>query len=371
MEPIASRDEWGVVEGLLPSGWIEQARTTGAFRRARYTQTPGEVLRLLLFHAVNDSGLRETVAQARVAGLATMSMVGLFKRLRASSAWLRWIAAHLCRRMREEVGLPPGLRPRAIDSTTIQGPASHGTDWRLHYTLDLMTLACDWHDLTDGRGAEALERAPVRAGDVLVADRNFLHPAGVRAAVAAGGHVLVRLRWRHPRLQDRHGRRVSALTRARRLRVGAVGDWPVWLVDPGHPSLPGRVVALKLPAPLARQAARRAARRAAKQQKRLDPRSLEAAHYVLLFTTLPPQLLGAAAVLQLYRFRWQIELAFKRHKQILKLGRLPHKDPRAAQSWILAKLVVALLLETLYRNAVAFSPWGFRLESASPSQAIA
>jgi IS4 transposase len=83
----------------------------------------------------------------------------------------------------------------------------------------------------------------------------------------------------------------------------------------------------------------------------------------MVFTTLPATLLGASGVLELYRYRWQIELAFKRLKQLLKLGRLPHKTLDIARTWILAKLVVALLLETLYRNARVFSPWGYRLEA--------
>ena len=87
----------------------------------------------------------------------------------------------------------------------------------------------------------------------------------------------------------------------------------------------------------------------------------------MVFTTLPEPQLAAPDILQLYRFRWQIELAFKRLKQLLKLGRLPHQDPRCARSWILAKLVVALLLETLYRNATTFSPWGYHFTMPPPA----
>ena len=78
---------------------------------------------------------------------------------------------------------------------------------------------------------------------------------------------------------------------------------------------------------------------------------------------------SADDILELYRFRWQIELAFKRLKQLLALGQLPHKDPCAAKAWILAKLTVALLLETLYRNASSFSPWGFCFKALSSSRA--
>jgi hypothetical protein len=356
-----TKDEWGVIETLLPWGWREAAREQKAFQRARYTKDPGRLLRLLLFHAVNDGGLRETVAQARAAGIAEMSPVALLKRLRSSGAWLAWLGAELCRAWREEPRVPHGLRPRAIDSTTVQGPASQGTEWRVHYALNLLSLNCDWCALTDAHGAELLERTPMAAGDVLLADRNSLRPAGVAAAAAAGAHVLIRLRWTHSPMRDGQGRAFHALGHVRQLRVGQVGAWPVTLLGPEDQRISGRVVATKLPAPLAARAARRAVQTAKKKGKKPDPRSLQAAHFVMLFTTLLPTQLAAEDVLELYRYRWQIELAFKRLKQLLKLGRLPHQDPRAAQAWILAKLVVALLLETLYRNARSFSPWGYRL----------
>lgn len=362
MEPVPN-DEWKVLESMLPSGWRDAAREQGAFRRARYITDPAVLLRLLLFHAVNDGGLRETVAQARASGIANMSQVALLKRLRTSAKWLAWLGAGLCRDLREELRLPHGLRPRAVDSTTVQGPASTGTDWRVHYALDLTTLTCDWYELTDAHGGELLERTPMRQGDVLLGDRNYLRPAAVRAAVTAGAHVLLRLRWTHSPMHDPTGRPFHALAHARRLKVGHVGDWPARLLDPKGTPIDVRVIATKLPAPVAAKAERRAAKTSLKKHKRPDARSLEAAHFVMVVTTLPVALLAATDVLELYRFRWQIELAFKRLKQLLKLSRLPHKDARAAQGWILAKLVVALLLETLYRTARAISPWGYRFQA--------
>lgn len=369
MEPIR-RDEWSVIESLLPEGWKEAAREKKAFRRARYTLDPAPLLRLLLFHAVNNEGLRATVAQARASGIATMSQVALLKRLRSSSAWLSWLGVQLCSKLRDAPRWPEGLRPRIIDSTTVQVPASKGTDWRIHYSLDLPTLTCDWFELTDAQGGERLERTPVRQGDVLLADRNYLHPAGIRTAVKVGAHVLIRLRWAHSMMEGKDGREFRALTHARKLRVGKVGAWPVRLPDPQGNPIEGRVVAMRLPAPLAAKAERRVRKDSARKGRRVDPRSLEAAHFVMVFTTLPERLLSAAEVIELYRYRWQIELAFKRLKQLLKLGRLPHKDPAAAQGWIHAKLVVALLLETLFRNARALSPWGFDLHQLTSRRAV-
>lgn len=363
MKP-APTDEWNIILSMLPRGWREAAREKGAFRRARYLDDPAALLRLLLFHAVNDGGLRETVAQARATGIADMSQVALLKRLRTAGPWLAWIGQGLCRELRDDPHLPLGLRPRAVDSTTVQGPASTGTDWRVHYALDLASLTCDWYELTDAHGGERLERTPMEPGDVLLGDRNYLRPAAVRAAEQAGAYVLVRLRWTHPAMQYEQGRVFSALTRARPLRVGQIGSWAVQLLDPDGPApIAGRVIATRLPAPVAAKAERRAAKISAKKRHQTDRRSLEAAHFVMVFTTVPAALMPPSDVLELYRFRWQVELAFKRLKQLLKLSRLPHKDPRAAQGWILAKLVVALLLETLYRTARAISPWGYRFSA--------
>ena len=164
----APNDEWRVLESMLPSGWRDAAREQGAFRRARYVTDPAVLLRLLLFHAVNDGGLRETVTQARASGIAAMSQVVLLKRLRTSGKWLAWIGAGLCRDLREEPRLPHGLRPRAVDSTTVQGPASTGTDWRVHYALDLTTLTCDRSRMSSARHSRRRSCRPPDQGEDLV-----------------------------------------------------------------------------------------------------------------------------------------------------------------------------------------------------------
>lgn len=358
-------DEWAVIQELLPEGWIDAARELGAFRRSRSMKTPGELLRLLLFHAVNDGGLRDTVQQAKVAGIAEMSQVALLKRLRTSGDWLAWLGQGLSENLRQHgPAIPTSLRPRAIDATGVQMPASKGSDWRVHYSLDLTTLQCDWHEVTTAKGGEKLTRVPVKAGDVLLADRAYMSVPGVAHVVGNGGHVLVRLRWNHSKMLDARGKSFHALTRASRLRVRAVGDWPVSLVAEDGETIKGRVIAVRLPRPVAEKSIRRAAKEARRRSRRVDPRTLKAANFVMVFTTLRDEDLSGPDALELYRCRWQIELAFKRLKQLLKLGRLPHKEPTAARSWILAKLVVALLLETLYRNAESFSPWGYRLRAA-------
>jgi hypothetical protein len=73
---------------------------------------------------------------------------------------------------------------------------------------------------------------------------------------------------------------------------------------------------------------------------------------------IPAESWSAAQVLELYRCRWQIELAFKRLKSLLQLGQLPKQDPASARAWLQLKLLLALLIERLCHQARFFSRLG-------------
>ena len=66
-------------------------------------------------------------------------------------------------------------------------------------------------------------------------------------------------------------------------------------------------------------------------------------------------------VLETYRGRWQVELAFKRLKSIIGLGHLRKVDIDGARAWLHGKLLVAFLTEALIIAGTTFSPWGYAL----------
>ena len=111
-------------------------------------------------------------------------------------------------------------------------------------------------------------------------------------------------------------------------------------------------------------ARRRLEIKASKQQKKVSRESWEAAQYFAVWTTLP-ETFPAAVVLDLYRLRWQIELAFKRMKSIMGLGHLPKKDTASARAWLHGKIFASLLVERMVEAADTFSPWGYRLDTAT------
>lgn len=100
-------------------------------------------------------------------------------------------------------------------------------------------------------------------------------------------------------------------------------------------------------------------REAVRKQKKLNGTTEFFARYVMLFTTLPQKEYPMESLLDWYRFRWQIELVFKRLKSLAGLGHLPKHDEVSARAWLYGKLFTGLLVEKLMFYAKALSPRGY------------
>jgi len=316
MNPHASIEElydWEHVCQHLPSGWQEQAHRLGALRRARGFPDASILLRTLLVHLASGCSLAEAVTNAKLAGWCDVSAVALFKRLCAAERWLRWMADQLWQR-HPTPPLPHGYRARAVDATTVSVPGSVGTDWRLHFGINLETLQCDFFEVTDAHGGETFQRVPVAWGDLLLGDRVYATPPGIAHVAAAGGHVLARVNHKALPLLDFRGKPFRLVERLRSLEVGQCREWSAH-VRHGPNAYGGRLVAVKRSrwsACLERRALRK---RAAKKQKRLSRTALFLAGSFYVWTDVSAEVLDARAVLNWYRCRWQIELCFKRRRK--------------------------------------------------------
>ena len=353
-------DDWEIVREFLPPGWEEQARKTGAWRRSgRKLAGPDALLRILMIHLAAGYSLKETATRARQAGLGELSSVAIHKRLLASEEWLRWLAAkERALLVRKTPKLKLQRRLRAVDATTVSEPGSTGTDWRLHYAIDLANLQCDFFELTDVHGGETWRRVPVENGDVLLGDRVYANPPGVAHVLRAGGDVLVRLNPHTLPLYTSEDKRLKVLSAVRRLKVGQHLDLPAAVKSAPGETFAGRLVALRRSAAATRREQRRIQQKASKDQKSVSSQRLRMARYLLIWTSLPAAH-AASDITEYYRWRRQIELGFKRMKSILGLGHLPKKDPVTARAWLHGKLLTSLLVERMIQAANTFSPWGY------------
>jgi IS4 transposase len=145
----------------------------------------------------------------------------------------------------------------------------------------------------------------------------------------------------------------------RRLPKRGAKEWKIQFEYEGK-TYPLRLCAIRKNRVAAERARRKALRKAQRNGTQAQARSLELAQYVLVLTSLPAKF-SASQVLQLYRCRWQIELAFKRLKSLLGAGHVPKSDDQSARAWMQAKILTALLLERLLLEAKIFSPWGYEL----------
>jgi hypothetical protein len=192
---------------------------------------------------------------------------------------------------------------------------------------------------------------------LLIADRGYATRKGVRHVHRHGGAVIVRLDLTNLPLSDREGHPFALLSQLRTLNAGQVGDWPVAVDEDkkGLQPIAGRLCAIKKSKAAAERARARAERESRRGGHQAQPETLEAAEYIFVFTTLDAHV-PAAAILEVYRGRWQVELAFKRLKSLLALGHLKKVDPQGAKAWLQGKLLVAILIETLIALAERFSP---------------
>ena len=352
--PVADLEDWQIICQFLPTGWQEAARQLGALRRARGFRDASTLLRVLLTHLADGCSLQEAAVRARQAGWCDVSAVALFKRLRAAEHWLRWFAEHLWSRTAPVIGIT-GYRVRAVDATTVQESGSTGTDWRVHFALDLAGLRCDFFEVTDAKGGETFRRIPVTTGDLVLGDRVYGTPPGLEDVVSRGASVLVRVNQKALPLWDFRGQRLALAKKFRGMRIREVREWSAQVQGPRR-LIPGRLIAVRLGRRAARLARTRMRRRANRRQLTVTAEAIYLAGFVFLWTTVPRSVSSSRELLNLYRVRWQIELAFKRMKSTMGLGRLPKKTGASSRAWLYGKLFLALLVERILEAAEDFSP---------------
>jgi hypothetical protein len=57
-------------------------------------------------------------------------------------------------------------------------------------------------------------------------------------------------------------------------------------------------------------------------------------------------------------------MKFKTLKSVIHLGRVPVRTDQALRVHVLAKLLIALLIDSLLYQSESFSPWGYPLTSS-------
>jgi hypothetical protein len=357
-------DHFGAVLHRLPATLdLDQlARQSNAIERKRALGSGTDLLRLALARGPGGLSLSETAAWATMLGLAEMSDPAIKYRLDKAVEFLDAVMA--CQLADQAPGAAvrwPGRILRNADGSCFRERGCKTVSWRLHAVFDLGRGGFSHLELTDKHGAEAIERGAPIPGEIRLGDRNFARAASLhrfRQQSANQADFIVRVGWN-----------AFSLIRPDRSDFDLItylGTLPADMA-PHEVMVGARVGVLDQPLPLrliirrktpeATEATRETLRReASRKQKVLDPRSLVAAEFMILGTSLPAEGYPAEEVLAVYRLRWQIELAFKRLKSLLRMDRIPTRTERASRSWLIPHLILALLCDDLSQDFLESSP---------------
>lgn len=354
---LLRRGTWSSVVSAISRGLDLEttARRFGAIQRVRKIRTASGLLRLAMIWGPGRQSLREAAALAGDAGIAELSDKAVEGRLRKMGDWLEHILAHLLARRLGQVSasVASSLKLSLVDGTVICAPGG-SADWRLHARYDPDIGRFSDLVLTPARGpgrAECASRTAVSGDRITIMDRGYARASSLNAVLDGGGDFIVRSGWRSLVFTDAHGDRVDVVAlladgsqpRERRVWVRGVARGLRLLIRP-------------LPAEIAARQRLKRARKASKKSQRMDPRTAQAAGFLILLTSLPKATHSAARVASCYRDRWQVEIGFKRLKTLGRLDELPSADKVLARTWLLAHLIAAVLTDDLANEIVGFPP---------------
>jgi hypothetical protein len=335
----------------LPPESAQLARECHAFQRARVLESPEDLLYLVLLYSLGDLSLREIAGVCAGSG-KPLTDEAVRQRLAACPKWGESLLGKLLPASPLPARAEGNWQVLLCDGSSISGPGATGTDYRWHVAYDPVAQQMWELHVSDVHTGESLTRYQLGPGQVVLGDRAFAKAPALVATRASGAHVVVRMTPQYLPLWTRAGGAFDLLAALR-----AAGDRPrlsfALEVRDGQSgqTLPVWIHALHLNAQQCNRARRRAKRQARRRGRTPQVQTLFLSEWVLVLSTLPPEELGAADILELSRIRWQVELVIKRYKSLLAAARVRAKrGSPLATVYLVGKLLFAVLVE---RRAMA------------------
>lgn len=356
-------DHWDDVVAQLPPNLDELAARHGVLKYRRAIPTVSALIRLGFAYSVADQSLRTVAAWGgsnRVCKpLSDVALLNQLQRLRPLVAAL----LQLMLDPRQDLAtLPPGLT--LIDATSF---GITGADWRVNLAYSGSSGLSVSMGVTRGSVGETVDAQRLRPGDIVIGDRYYAKSKLIFEVRAAKADVLVRatrsIRLKRP---DGNSCRPEDFTRGDTMKAGEIVEHEVQVPNHKGQGIPMRLIIIKKTDAAAEHTVAKLVRLKSKKGRvnTDSPEARLAAKHMYLLTTVSEDRATAAQIAVAYKFRWQIEIAFKRWKSLLHLDRV-RAHGELAETYVLCKLLAAVLVEAALEEA-AISPWGARFARPVP-----
>lgn len=344
-----SDPQWQEIITLLPADASQQAFTHHAFCRANGLRCPMDLLRGILASVFCFGSYREVGAWAKSTGLSCNGARSWAKRTRQADGWLLWMVQRqlVSGQAEDAFSVPTGFRGQIhlVDATHLRTWKRNGESRRLHCSYNLLEKRLEQVVLTDHHVGEGLKHFQGQPGDIFVGDRAYCRRQGLLDQLDAGVDVVTRLHWSStPLLQDDGTTPFDLSGWLKQREATGEGEINV-VIQVRQRQRSMRLVALRLREAAAKRAQRKRKATARKNGRTSQALTIQVADWLLVLTSLPQEQWPAEQVLCLYRARWQIELLFKRIKQLVRLHRLRSENLQSNQAVLAAMLLGWILLE--------------------------
>lgn len=322
-------DAWAQeVVPRLPADLESQAKARGAFVRSRELRNATDLLRAILAYVLHAPSFRQVGVWAVLLGIANISEAAWRKGMRRAGAWLLWLLGDLLACPQQPAWLAglPHRRVLLLDATHLAEPGKKGRLWRLHCAYDLLAGRLSQVRLTTRKEGEGFAHFALQAGDVVVADGAYPKREAVAALMQAQVDGVFHLNHASFPLEDEAGHTLD-LPLVLAQQHESLLSRPVFF-QAGQRRWPLRLVALRLAEDTAERKREAQVRKHQREGKAIAHDAFLLAGWLLLVTTLPEALWSDELICVLYRSRWQVELLFKRLKQLIEVALLRVKTDR-------------------------------------------
>ncbi len=345
---------------MMPEGYEEACYSTKAIVRRRDIKDPNDLMMLVLFHLLTGCSLIEVSEISKLAKLGNISDVAFMKRFANCNEWFIWILDAIQKSSKGGIQyeLPDKLkkyRILAVDASDVAEKGASNRIFRLHFALDIVRMQAVLYKITGNNVGEHLRNFDFSPQDLVLADRVYSNTTGIEYCLSKGCEFIARMRPNSFKPYDSEGNAIDLLSIMKDQEVGDINAFAKKERGENAGKMyPVRICFKKKSADALESTRKKLKRKESKKQMSISASTYTFNEYIVLATSLEEDI-SAEDVLELYRFRWQVELYFKRLKSILGYGELPKKSEKSIYSWLNGKLMIALLIENMFSNA-DFSP---------------